>query len=119
MKYDAVLRMGDYEWVAIPEGMEIEEAIAWFNNEFYSDLIEADVEECNIDTEGQWIPLEDTAKIADLEAEGVTEVKAESEKPSFGDIQKHDGEWWQFVPFRRVIESMEGTEPEVIASTEW
>lgn len=119
-----VFRMNEYDWVV---AKEMDEAIDWYEEltgEKFSQEDIDDIEECDLEKDGQYTTFEDEQRIAELEAEGVEEViipfEGNPRKHGFGSLLKWCGEWQIKVPFKDVLPSMEDyKKPFITASTEF
>jgi hypothetical protein len=117
-----VFKMNDYDWVT---AQSKEQAQEWYLKEFKleeSDNPMDEVEECDIDKKGMWIPYENEEKIQEYESRNTLSIVSDQRKTTFGDIKKLHGEWVMFVPFREamaIFNITKDSEPHVIASTEW
>lgn len=132
-----VFKMNDYEWVVSP--LSKEETNEWYIKYVDCDaedqLIE-DVEECNIETDGMWLEIEDITKLKEIQRylrnllnekqienkEQLLEIRKISDKTSIGDVIKHEGMWCEYVSFAEAIKRLnydDITTPDFIATTEW
>jgi hypothetical protein len=67
-----IFRMNEFDWVC---SKDMESAIEWYEKQTGEPVDLDEVRECDLEKEGQYIDLEDEARIAELEAEGILEEK--------------------------------------------
>jgi len=116
-----VYEMNDYEWVA--SNLSAEETNEWYKNEFgLSDDDLDEPREVELDADGMWVEYQDAQHIQELNEKDITEVRAETNKSSLGDLWKRGGTWYIYATFREALKLSGFTpesEPMVIATTEW
>lgn len=118
-----VFRMNEYDWVV---AKEMDEAIDWYEEltgEKFSQEDIDDIEECDLEKDGQYTTFEDEQRIVEFEAEGIEEVIIPVEgnpcKHDFGSLLKWEGEWCIKVPFKDVLPTLEDyKEPYITATTQ-
>lgn len=128
-----VFRVNECEWVC---AKDIDSAIEWYENYTGEEVNVEEVEECDLEKDGQFIEFTDEKRIAELESRGLEEsiipfkgpfefkdgqerAVEEHVKSDFGSLIKRGGEWWVKVPFKDILPTDENTEPFITASTEW
>lgn len=93
-----VFQINECDWVASPTLIE---ALILYHNEFSLDADFCTPREVNLDTEGMW----DFSSIKYSEALINGTFPTASKPPLFGDLYYYEGEVYEFVPFRKALES--------------
>lgn len=122
-----VYKMNDYDWVCSP--LSTKETNNWYINMTDCDIENQPIEyvkECDLDSEGMWLEIEDKNKLKEIESIDVDgeleEIKAELGNTLMGDVIRHEGMWCEYVLFREAIKRLGYTNitvPDFIATTEW
>ncbi len=122
-----VFKISECDWVC---AKDFDVAIEYYEGLTGESVDVEEIEECDIETEGSWVEveegvnvtLEEALHIVKLDSDGVKEEiirdNNDSKKIKFGSFKKFGGSWWIYLPYKDSISEKE-TEPFIIASTEW
>ncbi len=115
-----VYRMNEFDWVV---AKSMDEAIEYYEGLTGEKTSEEEIEECDLENDGQYIDFDDEQRIEELETQGVKEViipvDGKPHKHGFGSLLKRDRDWHIRVPFKDVLPTDENEAPYITASTEW
>ncbi|GMQ56767.1 hypothetical protein AN1V17_11610 [Vallitalea sediminicola] len=98
--------------------MTIEDTWRWYNEEYGTDYDIGDIEECDLQKEGQYVPINELlGKILDL-----LRFNRFDNHKMFRHLLKREGYWHRYVPYKKALRKMKISQkdcPVEIATTEW